>query len=233
MRFRLSIVSALILVALLCAAVFGRNYKAENSGSAGKYGRAVENVVPAIQEAVSDLPMVGARSRNGCGEWNSGQGPWREGEEWVYINEPHQHVVETNGPEMEAIQREHVLQRVASPAFRDGGPGSRTTRRWPPPRRAPRPIVPRREAAPTGWSRRRSAAGDRRSAATGRVPCSPCHSLRLPVSRRARRPWRTACQRRPARDPVRYRPATSSNGRRGGAARGRSPCAPPSRRSGR
>jgi Mn-containing catalase len=31
------------------------------------------------------------------GDWNEGQGPWREGEEWVYIDEPVTHVQETNG----------------------------------------------------------------------------------------------------------------------------------------
>lgn len=31
------------------------------------------------------------------GPWNQGQGPWKRGEEWVYIEEPHEHVVETNG----------------------------------------------------------------------------------------------------------------------------------------
>jgi Mn-containing catalase len=31
------------------------------------------------------------------GDWNQGQGPWREGEEWVYIEDPLEHVQETNG----------------------------------------------------------------------------------------------------------------------------------------
>ena len=31
------------------------------------------------------------------GPWNEGQGPWPAGEEWVYVDEPMQHVVETEG----------------------------------------------------------------------------------------------------------------------------------------
>lgn len=31
------------------------------------------------------------------GDWNSGQGPWRNGEEWVYIEDPISHVSQTNG----------------------------------------------------------------------------------------------------------------------------------------
>jgi Mn-containing catalase len=31
------------------------------------------------------------------GPWNEGQGPWPAGEEWVYVDEPLQHVVETEG----------------------------------------------------------------------------------------------------------------------------------------
>jgi Mn-containing catalase len=29
--------------------------------------------------------------------WNQGQGPWPDGEQWVYIDDPHRHVVETRG----------------------------------------------------------------------------------------------------------------------------------------
>jgi Mn-containing catalase len=31
------------------------------------------------------------------GPWNRGQGPWREGESWVLIDDPVQHVIDTNG----------------------------------------------------------------------------------------------------------------------------------------
>ena len=31
------------------------------------------------------------------GPWNQGQGPWSEGEEWEYVDRPHQHVVDTKG----------------------------------------------------------------------------------------------------------------------------------------
>lgn len=31
------------------------------------------------------------------GPWNEGQGPWQDGEEWEYIDDPHQHVVDTLG----------------------------------------------------------------------------------------------------------------------------------------
>src|SRR5690242_8266994 len=31
------------------------------------------------------------------GPWNEGQGPWRAGEHWVYVEDPYKHVVETNG----------------------------------------------------------------------------------------------------------------------------------------
>lgn len=31
------------------------------------------------------------------GPWNEGQGPWKKGEEWAYVAEPAQHVVETDG----------------------------------------------------------------------------------------------------------------------------------------
>ena len=31
------------------------------------------------------------------GPWNEGQGPWGEGEHWDYVNEPHKHVVDTQG----------------------------------------------------------------------------------------------------------------------------------------
>jgi Mn-containing catalase len=31
------------------------------------------------------------------GPWNEGQGPWPKGEEWVYVADPIQHVLQTNG----------------------------------------------------------------------------------------------------------------------------------------
>lgn len=31
------------------------------------------------------------------GPWNRGQGPWGEGESWVYVSDPVKHVIETNG----------------------------------------------------------------------------------------------------------------------------------------
>ncbi|MFN8064019.1 MAG: manganese catalase family protein [Vicinamibacterales bacterium] len=37
------------------------------------------------------------------GPWNQGQGPWMEGESWVYIDDPVKHVIQTNGLVDEAI----------------------------------------------------------------------------------------------------------------------------------
>jgi len=31
------------------------------------------------------------------GPWNQGQGPWPDGQQWVYIENPHRHVIETRG----------------------------------------------------------------------------------------------------------------------------------------
>jgi Mn-containing catalase len=31
------------------------------------------------------------------GPWNQGQGPWEDGEQWTYVEEPHRHVIETRG----------------------------------------------------------------------------------------------------------------------------------------
>ncbi len=31
------------------------------------------------------------------GPWNQGQGPWGSGEQWEYVDEPHQHVIDTEG----------------------------------------------------------------------------------------------------------------------------------------
>jgi Mn-containing catalase len=36
-------------------------------------------------------------SKSVRGPWNEGQGPWGSGEEWVYIDKPIEHVIETNG----------------------------------------------------------------------------------------------------------------------------------------
>src|SRR5947209_1375094 len=38
------------------------------------------------------------------GPWNQGQGPWLEGEQWVYVDNPREHVVETAGLTGEQIQ---------------------------------------------------------------------------------------------------------------------------------
>jgi Mn-containing catalase len=38
------------------------------------------------------------------GDWNQGQGPWRSGEEWVYIDEPITHVRETEGLKEQPIE---------------------------------------------------------------------------------------------------------------------------------
>jgi Mn-containing catalase len=37
------------------------------------------------------------------GDWNQGQGPWRSGEEWVYIGDPISHVRQTEGLKEEEI----------------------------------------------------------------------------------------------------------------------------------
>jgi len=38
------------------------------------------------------------------GPWNQGRGPWLEGEEWVYVEQPMQHVVETDGLVEQPVQ---------------------------------------------------------------------------------------------------------------------------------
>ncbi len=39
------------------------------------------------------------------GPWNEGQGPWQAGEEWVYVDEPAQHVTKTEG-----MTKNHPIQ---------------------------------------------------------------------------------------------------------------------------
>jgi Mn-containing catalase len=47
------------------------------------------------------------------GDWNQGQGPWGEGEEWVYIEDPITHVQETSGLTNEAVEgTSHTLETV-------------------------------------------------------------------------------------------------------------------------
>ena len=70
------------------------------------------------------------------GPWNEGQGPWGAGEHWEYVNEPRQHVIDTQGEinhqpegarmsqsEVEAknkrlskIRSEEVLSKTSTPA---------------------------------------------------------------------------------------------------------------------
>ncbi|MDW6021542.1 manganese catalase family protein [Mesorhizobium sp. BAC0120] len=50
------------------------------------------------------------------GPWNEGQGPWSAGESWEYINEPHRHVIDTQGeinhqPETVNITQEEVEEK--------------------------------------------------------------------------------------------------------------------------
>ncbi len=42
--------------------------------------------------------------KNVRGPWNQGQGPWQQGEEWAYIEDPVEHVRETQGLMKEPIQ---------------------------------------------------------------------------------------------------------------------------------
>jgi Mn-containing catalase len=43
------------------------------------------------------------------GPWNQGQGPWDAGEQWTYIEDPHQHVVDTRGQlDMEITNTGHT-----------------------------------------------------------------------------------------------------------------------------
>jgi Mn-containing catalase len=40
---------------------------------------------------------------SGDGPWNHGQGPWADGESWVFIDDPVRHVIETNGLTQEKV----------------------------------------------------------------------------------------------------------------------------------
>ena len=47
------------------------------------------------------------------GPWNQGSGPWPDGEEWVYIDDPLQHVEQTNGLKQQPIEgNSHTEKQV-------------------------------------------------------------------------------------------------------------------------
>jgi Mn-containing catalase len=69
------------------------------------------------------------------GDWNEGQGPWRPGEEWVYIGEPIAHVRETQGLKAEKIEgssetmasvakKDEKLSEIRSTEVKSGMPSS-------------------------------------------------------------------------------------------------------------
>jgi Mn-containing catalase len=58
------------------------------------------NFPPGILQGDPRFTHVYYNHSNGVsvrGPWNEGQGPWIEGEEWVYVEDPHQYIVETRG----------------------------------------------------------------------------------------------------------------------------------------
>ena len=69
------------------------------------------------------------------GDWNKGQGPWRSGEEWVYIEDPISHVRETQGLYDQPIQgssettssvqaKDRQLSEIRSTEVKAGMPAS-------------------------------------------------------------------------------------------------------------
>jgi Mn-containing catalase len=58
------------------------------------------NFPPGILQGDPRFTHVYYNHSNGVsvrGPWNEGQGPWMDGEEWVYVEDPHRHVIETRG----------------------------------------------------------------------------------------------------------------------------------------
>jgi len=58
------------------------------------------NFPPGILQGDPRFTHVYYNMSNGVsvrGPWNEGQGPWDHGENWVYVDDPHRHVIETRG----------------------------------------------------------------------------------------------------------------------------------------
>jgi Mn-containing catalase len=53
------------------------------------------------------------------GPWNQGQGPWPEGEEWVYIEDPIDHVINTQGETKQKIEGTRLTQKEVDKVDRD------------------------------------------------------------------------------------------------------------------
>ena len=68
------------------------------------FGAALEaiqpNFPPGVRQGDPRYTHLYFNMSNGAsarGPWNEGQGPWRPGESWVYVDDPVQHVIETQG----------------------------------------------------------------------------------------------------------------------------------------
>jgi Mn-containing catalase len=53
------------------------------------------------------------------GPWNQGQGPWPAGEEWVYIEDPVNHVISTKGETKQKIEGTRLTEKDVEKADRD------------------------------------------------------------------------------------------------------------------
>jgi Mn-containing catalase len=68
------------------------------------FGAALESIEPNFPPGIlqgdprfTHLYFHMSNGASARGPWNEGQGPWRPGESWVYIDDPVRHVVETQG----------------------------------------------------------------------------------------------------------------------------------------
>lgn len=68
------------------------------------FGAALESIEPNFPPGIlqgdprfTHLYFNMSNGASARGPWNEGQGPWRPGESWVYIDDPVRHVVETQG----------------------------------------------------------------------------------------------------------------------------------------
>jgi len=68
------------------------------------FGAALETIQPNFPPGVlqgdprySHLYFNMSNGADARGPWNEGQGPWRPGEQWVYIDDPVRHVIESKG----------------------------------------------------------------------------------------------------------------------------------------
>ena len=68
------------------------------------FGAALETIQPNFPPGVlqgdpryTHLYFNMSNGASARGPWNQGQGPWRPGESWVYVDDPVKHVIETQG----------------------------------------------------------------------------------------------------------------------------------------